>query len=483
MIKEWIKRQGMESWAIFFLVGCLFLPNTKFYFLLSILFVLVIFGVGKSWEKVVIYGYWPLSVYYVGQLYVFQVIRAEELYHPLYPDGRSLYFKFTPLLVLGITMIITWIVKVIRERCQTNWIIVVLLVSVLTRLVSNLSSSGLVPWWVEMGKLVNNLSMVIWLWWVMNYLRKVTIKERMIFWKYISSILKTSIIIGSILVLVQVVRGSALGLVVEQRTGLPYTENGVGWLARTIGIWNHPNEAAYFIFLWLIAWCLVQVFLKLNLKRIVKAWLLIPVVALICLQSRAVFLGIVPIMFWGIFFYRKEINLRKMGVKVMRGVRLWLLMGILFLSIFVLGSRFKDSVINFGENSGWDTRQKLMIVASQVIKNHFWWGVGDGNYIPIAFREDKTGIMKNFPESVHQGGILILAEEGMVGVLVWLVFIVILGKYWWEKTKNNLKLRWLLIASLSSQYMVMIFQPFSSILTANVIVAVLLLVNYDKKYF
>lgn len=444
---------------------------------------MAIFWVSKSWEKVVMYGYWPLSIYYVGQLYVFQVIRAEELYHPLYPDGRSLYFKFTPLLVLGVTMIITWIVKMFRGVYRANWLISILLLSVLSRLASNYFGSGWVPNWVEIGKMVNNLSLIVWLWWAASYFKRINIEKKKYFWNYLSNTIKMSIIIASGLVFAQAVRGSVLGLVVEQRTSLPVTDSGVSWLTRTIGIWNHPNDAAIFIFFWLIAWLMIEVRNKKSLKEILNRWLLIPLVALICLQSRSVFLGLIPILFWLKFLYKKETNFEKIWKMKIKGWKLWILMGVMALSVLVLGNRLWSSITNFGEYSGWDTRQKLMTVASQVIKNHFWWGVGDGNYIPVAFREDKSGIMKSFPESVHQGAVLILAEEGIIGILVWLIFIMVLVKYWWDRTKNNLKLRWLFLGSLLSQQIVIFFQPLSNILMANVLVAVLLLANEDEKYF
>lgn len=443
--------------------------------------VLAIFWVSKSWEKVVIYGYWPLSIYVVGQLYTFQVIRMEELYHPLYPDGRSLYFKFTPLLVLGITMIISWTIKLFKEKCRTNWLIIILLVSVLTRLISSFLGSGVLPWWVEAGKIINNLSLVLWLWWVGDYLGRVKTKEKKYFWNFMSKILKTSIMIGSVVVILQVLKGSVLGLVVEQRADLPYGVGGGGWLSRVVGIWNHPNEAAFNIFMWTIAWALVEMKQRTGLNQILKRWLMLPLIALLCLQSRSVFLGAGLVAFWGIYFYGKEISIGKMLKTRIKGMKLWLTIGTLLLILIFVGNRLLVSITNFGENSGWDTRQKLEEVAGQLINNHFWWGVGDGNFIPVAFREDKTGIMKSFPESVHQGWLLIWSEEGMVGVVFWLIFIIVFVKAWWSRSKNNQKMRWLLLVSLCSQFVVMMFQAFSNILMANLVVAMLLLANGDKK--
>jgi O-antigen ligase len=414
-------------------------------------------------------------------LYVFQVIRPEELYLPLYPEGRSLYFKLTPLLILGIAMIVTWVIKMLMGRVKTDWLILILLISVLTRLVSGFEMK-ILPWWVEIGMMTNNLALVVWWWWTSNYLKSAKKKDREYFWKYLGEIIKVSIIIGSLLVLIQTINGSVLGLVVEQMTTLAYLgADSVGsWLIRVVGIWNHPNEAAYYILFWSIAWLLIRIKLGDNLKEILKKWLLLPLLALICLQSRTVYLAMVPIIFWGVYFYRDKINIKKLKEMRIKGGKLWLIMGILFLAVMVMGDRFLNLLTNFGENSGWDTREKLVVVATNLTKKHLWWGVGDGNFIPVAFREDLTGIMKTFPEAVHNGGLLILTEEGLVGVVVWIFFMMVFIKYWWSYTKKNLKLRWLLLGSLWSQFIVMTFQPFSNILMANFIVGVLLLANEAK---
>lgn len=464
-----------------FLVGCLFLPNIKSYFLWSILFVLAIFLVSKSWEKVVIFGYWPLSVYYVGQLYIFQVIRTEELYLPLYPDGRSLYFKFTPLLIFGMSMIVAWVMKVVKYGCKTNWLIVILLVTVLTRLVSTFLNGGILPWWQGIGMMINNLSLIIWLWWMTDYLNKVKLKEREYFWKYLARILKISIIVGSVIVILQVLKGSVLGLVVEQRTDLPYFGIEITEIRRMVGIWNHPNEAAFYIFMWLVAWLHLRVKAKVVINKILTWWLLIPLVALILLQSRSVFMGMGLMMLWATIFYWRELNLKRwLKTKIIQ-INLWYLVVVLML-VFGIGRMLLFSVVNSGVGDDWNSRQKLVQVARQLIKNHFWWGVGDNNFIPMAFREDVLGIIKNFPESVHQGWLLILSEEGIFGFSIWLIFIIILSKMWWTKTRNNFKLRWLGIFSLLSQTVIMMFQPFSNILMSNLIIAVLLLANEDEKY-
>jgi O-antigen ligase len=89
-------------------------------------------------------------------------------------------------------------------------------------------------------------------------------------------------------------------------------------------------------------------------------------------------------------------------------------------------------------------RANLVSVALRLIGHHFWWGVGVGNFIPVAYREDLTGMMRSFPESVHNGWVLIMAEQGWWGMVFWLLFVGLLGYKWWKKYKNDFRYKWLI---------------------------------------
>jgi len=466
----------------FYLVFCLILPSVKFYFLFSTIYVLAIFWKTNSWVKTVVYSYWPLAMYYVGQLYVFRVIQPEELKHPLYPDGRSLYFKFTPLMAFVVAMLVSWCVRLITEKIKYNWLIIILLIGVFFRQISAVSG-GVIPWWAQQGNAVNDLGLVLWLWWTIDYLQKNKKSEAKAFWEYFSSLLKIITIIGSLLVIVQGVKGSGLGLVVEQGRIFPYSgagSDGGGWLIRPIGLWTHANVAAFSILTQLLAWWFVRFHKERRTSVVNQKWLLIPLIALVWLQSRSVFMAMVPMLGWWWYFYKTKIKLSFKRVKI--GLLGWEI-GVItvFLTTIVMVDRFWNSVTNFGLNSGWDTRAKLMSVAVRVLSHHFWWGIGAGNFIPIAFREDLSKVMRTFPESVHSGWMLILVEQGIVGAVVWAFFLVTLMKKWWNYSKNKMEIRWFLVAIIVSQSIVMLFQPFQDVLTVGIIVGVLLLADEEKR--
>lgn len=459
-----------------FLTGSLFVPNNKIYFIWVSLYFMSIFLKTWSWEKVVIYGYWPVSFYYVGQLYVFRIIQPEELNHPLYPDGRSIYFKFTPLIVLGITMLFCWLVKMLSEKIKVNWLTIILFIGVFSRLVSAMNSHVL-PWWVQLGNTINDLSIVIWLWWVIDYFSKNTKKEINFFWSYFSKFLQITILIGSILVIAQGIKGSGFGLVVEQSAILPYSSAGSdgGWLNRPIGIWTHANNAAFSIFSFLLAWYLIRIYKLKKIELFSQKWLFLPIFSIIWLQSRSVFLSILPILCWWWYFFNRDIKLAFLKIKL--GIWSWV-GGIIFMSLsaIVIVDRLWNSLTNFGLYSGWDTRSKLISVAQRIINHHFWLGVGVNNFIPVAFREDTSGVMLAFPEAVHNGWVLILAEQGVVGTVIWLIFLLFLLKKWWNSS-FRLDLKWYLVVVLISQFIVMLFQPFQDILSIGIIVSMLLLAD------
>jgi hypothetical protein len=467
--------------TVLFLVLSLIMPNVKFYFLLSALYILTLFFINRSWEKTVVFGYLPLAVYFVGQLYVFRVIQPEELNHPLYPDGRSLYFKFTPLLVMGVAMVVSWLVKLMTIKFRTNWLIVILLVVVGLNMVSVMSNQVL-PLWTILGSLTNDLALVIWIWWTMFYLGKASEIERKFFWKFLMNLFKAVLIIGAVLVLAQGLKGSGLGLVVEQSEILPFSNSGSdegGWLNRPIGIWTHANEAAYYLMTYFMAWLLIKI--RFDKKRdglLGENWMFIPLASVIWLQSRSVFIGLVPMSIWWICFYFRRIKSR---IKTLRlgGIRLFLVLAGMFLGSVVVVNRFWNSVTNFGESSGWVTRTGLISVALRLVSHNFWWGIGKGNFIPVAFREDTTRIMKSFPESVHNGWILILVEQGFWGLLFWILFVGLLFVLWWKR-KSEARFWWLLVSCFSANLLVMVFQPFSFILMPEIIVCMLLLADESE---
>lgn len=423
--------------------------------------------------------FWPLSFYYVGQLYVFRIIQPEDLNHPLYPDGRSLFFKFTPFLVLGMTMIVSWVIRVLTTKFRLkSWVVInILMMMVLAQVLSLINGDLAMPGVVYLANIVSQLAVVVWLWWTIDYLRQSETEEMDRFWSYLLAIIKSFLVIESGVMLAQGIRGGTLGLVVEQSSILPYYGAGSdesALLVRPIGLHAHANVASYYLLMGLEAWILVWLGIKKKGVEIwSQSWVLLVIIALLWMQSRTIFVaGFIWLCGWG-YLYFDQIK-KKVGKIYLKG---WSLGGAILLILFsgiILTNRFWGTISSRGVNSGWETRIRSIEVAARVIQRHGWLGVGVGNYIPVAYREDVGSAMRQFPEAVHNGWLLITAEQGLIGLGLWLAFIWIMIKLT-LRLVTDIKIRWLVLGGFISQGVVFMFQPITDILSMNVMLIVILL--------
>lgn len=427
----------------------------------------------RSWEKVVVYGYLPLSVYFVGQLYVFRFIQPWEINNFLFPDGRSDFFKLTPLLIFSMAITSSFLVKLIVDKVKSWWLVNMLLLIMFLNIIRLLVNNSFLPWWINMARFFEDLGLVIWIWWTGDYLSRINKKQKEIFWEYLRKTIKIVLIITSTLVLIQGIKGSPLGLVVEQSNTFPYfgvDTNELGAVPRPIGLMGDANNQGFRILTVLAAWVLLYVVAGgIDWKK--QRWLVLPILAIIWLQSRAVYLGFfVLVLWWG--YYGGFESIRK--IKLGKWAWSFMTLIIIFVTV-VLGVRFLGSVSTLGGNSGWETRLNLLKVSSRLISHYFLVGVGKGNFTEVAFREDLTGFMRTFPWPVHNGFILILVEQGISGLLLWVGLLSLLIYKLIKNNRYSLKIKSLVLSAIVAQFIVMFFQPFPEILNWLVIVAVLLL--------
>lgn len=435
-----------------------------------------------SWEKVVLYGYWPVSFYHVGQLYVLRIIEPWVLNHPLYPDGRSIYFKFTPLLVMGISMVFSWLLRlIVRPKLKINILIVIALLGIFLRSLS-VFLANITPWWMQASSIINQLAVVVWCWWSFDYVKSLKRdKDKNDFWRYFQDLFKTIMIIAVLLVFGQGITGSTVGLVVEQSNVLPYSFSGSdagGWLSRPISLWEHANIAAFAIFGYFLTWLLLKMKIESGRFKIDKKewWLFLVLIAEIWLQSRSVYLAMLILGLWSITFFGQRIIAKLKLVRVPKNFYFAIIFFI-FMAVFVVIGRFWNALSNFGIYSGWNIRANLADLSLEMFKKHIWLGVGPGNFLSIAVREDISGIMKIFPEVVHNGWILVLVEQGIMGFFVWMWYLVLLLYKWFHVFKNAYA--WLLVFALISQGVVMCFQPFPLSLSVSLAFGMLILGNEE----
>lgn len=104
------------------------------------------------------------------------------------------------------------------------------------------------------------------------------------------------------------------------------------------------------------------------------------------------------------------------------------------LASFILTDRLLYLQYIFAESAGWKTRLLLIQEAIKLIVRYPWLGVGTGMFIPAAFNEQRyenipdISIMRYFPEGVHNGFLLLAAENGIVSLLVFIGILFLIGR-------------------------------------------------------
>jgi len=222
-----------------------------------------------------------------------------------------------------------------------------------------------------------------------------------------------------------------LNLRIEQSTVIPTFGVGAdedGTQFRPIGLKTHANELANSLLISLFS--ILFLFLYIEKTKSALPWLFKVfvissiLVILLITQSRAAYIGL---FLSGVFFFLRE---RAVSLQLLSQCRDKLKPYILVLIIAALlfvplvTRRLLYSFSSFGSGGGYSTRTELQEVAVLLLQKDYSWGVGPGMFIPAAFKDNPNGVMKYFPESVHNGFLLFATEHGLISSLFLLLFIV-----------------------------------------------------------
>jgi len=370
---------------------------------------------------------------------------------------------------------------IIRPKLKISLLVVIVLLGIFFGSLSA-TLANITPWWIQTSKYINELAVIVWYWWSLDYIQSLkTKREIKDYFSFFQSLFKTIIVIAVLLVFVQGLKGSAVGLIVEQSNVLPYSFSGSdagGWLSRPISLWEHANIAAFAIFEYLFTWLLLKIKiegLRFEMRR-KEWWLALVLVGLVWLQSRSVYLAILIMSLWIYIFFGQKIIAKLKMIRILK-IYYFPTIFIIFMTALVISGRFWNAVSNFGIYSGWGIRGGLIDLSFEMFKKHMWLGVGPGNFLSVAAKEDISGIIKIFPEVVHNGWILVLVEQGIIGLSIWICYLILLLINWFRIFKGAYG--WFLVFGLISQGLVMCFQPFSLNLSVSLVFSMLIL-DYEK---
>jgi O-antigen ligase len=271
----------------------------------------------------------------------------------------------------------------------------------------------------------------------------------------------------------QYIKRSSLGIKIESTTDLPY--NGVGAdedssQVRPVGLTSHANILAFDVMnTWLFGFLLWITLEKRQKKRMGKKLVmgfLCATLTIILTQSRSVYLGWL-IVCLALIWKSDTFMIDAQGIlKLIKRFKPIILACIPVITYLVI-TRALFTLESFNPQAGGGTRDFLIREAQQLILKNPVFGVGAGMFIPAAFEQNVTKVMSYFPESVHNGFLLLISEGGFI---TFSIYVCGLSSLIWIAKKNGYRALFLAtIVAILANSIVMLFQPFAGILPLAVI--------------
>jgi O-antigen ligase len=387
-----------------FLFGCYYLTTKDLH--ISVFFVFVV-----------------NSVILVGKTYIFQLIPPEEILSESYQFGRRLNFIISIKDIFAFVM--AFIIFKDKIKFGKKFKLKITPAIFYLSLYYFLALCSLVR-----NSLMPDFSILLWLQsleiLILLFYWNIYLKGKKKVGLSLAAIFSSLLIFEAGLSLGQFVKSSPIGLSIEIRQEIFNQATDISTLFfRPMGTFHHPNELANFVLP--ISILLTSLLYSRVIKKI--GWVVVPSLIagafiLIFAASRSAWLGLFIGIFFVIFVYERLLKI-KIKLKGTDKVKKFLLAisPILLLGGVIVGLRFIRSIYSFGRQGAFYSRQQLTKEALVLIEKHPVWGVGYGMNIVAAFRQNVTGVMKFFPETVHNGFLTIISESGIATFLVFLVFI------------------------------------------------------------
>ena len=470
----------------YFLVS-LVVSSTKLSFLFSfILFVFLVYS--YSFFKAMVYSMLPLLYLDLGQIHSFIAVPASAIYSLQYWEGRQLVFSFSPFFVIflsGLLLFIIW------RKIRINFLLHEKIILILFGMFG-LSFVGSVMPFLSLAFTMNELMLIIWgIYLILATKRVSKLEVKKILFTLV--IIFTAILLQSTLIVFgQTLKGGALGLAIERTEVAPVFGLGADERAgvfRPFGFSVHPNGLANEVILVGMSILILLQYLSEKLtanKKVINKLLIVVVLAsfliIILSLSRAAFIAIFSSLVF--FAYRHPKELKKINNLQQRliinsnfwfKVVLFVIFGVL---AFKLTSRLFDSIYSFTELGGVSTRVEQYSEAFEVFKNYPIFGVGVGMFMPASYQLFPDGIMRYFPEPVHNGFLLFLVERGLMSAIVYVVFAIY---FYFEIRQLELSksMKTMIYSGIISSFVMMLFHPQNNFLSF-LIILILFIIHYEK---
>jgi O-Antigen ligase len=280
----------------------------------------------------------------------------------------------------------------------------------------------------------------------------------------------------------QFLRNGFIGSSVEN-TGYQYAGSSVDenvFVFRPLGTFDHPNALAQ------TSVFLLPIFIALlYLRKTPISYLLVfgsigaGVVSLLVSQSRSAWFSFGAGLLALLYIVEKRWKY-KLAIRVNPYVITIFLLMLLMLAFLVLPQRLSQLWYSFEEEASGSTRLALMQEWGVLITRFPILGVGPGMSGVEALAQNATGVLETFSTVVHNMYLLIGAEQGIVGLWVFLGYILTTSKLLTRIvcTTKTLMARWLALGVLIGSYGLYInffFQPYIGTLMLAIIFHTLVL--------
>lgn len=492
MVSKFLNNSDYQSLLVSYIY--LFLatisPTHKFFFIISFIYFILLVFLLSSIEKAIIYSFFPLLLFNVGQERIFNIVPAGVINSEFYWSGRNLTFQFSPFFILSITsfLLVFFIIFFKKAALHFNSFTLLFLIAFTLHFISAIHSTQLNL--LSFLYTIEEFSLLLWMVLLASVLKRLSIKERNILLTTLFFIFLGLLILESGIVILQVIKRSALGLKVEKVNSIPSFGTGADenkFQFRPVGLSYHANSLANWHISLLTTLMILGFRLKNNFQKkfshlILTSILLMSLVTILLTLSRSAYLSLtIFILTFLLFLWGKTVKFFKFIGNYLKDFKIFILFLSLYFSLIV-PDRILRTIFTFTESGGVSTRSAQLVEALELIRVFPLFGVGIGMFIPSSYRFNPSGIMSYFPENIHNGYILFLAERGLVAAffylagLLLLIRMVLLSK--WEKTAKLLA-----VVSIISNHVMMLFQPFVNTLTINILVigAMVGVMDYENK--
>ena len=465
-----------------YLLISLITPTHKLFFVASSVFFVALFLITTSIEETIIYAFFPFFLLNVGRDFTINVVPASAVLSPLYWDGRSIVFEFSPFFILAITSIFILVILFIKQglKAKPPLFLYLFLGSYALHFVSALKSPYLRE--LSLAFTVSEFAFLAWLFIAYFLLSRIPTKMKTELLVSLLFIFVGLVVLESSITIAQVIRGSVLNLSIEKVDSIPSFGYGIDenpLLFRPVGLNYHANSLANWQVLLmpavLLLWIKLKNFIPSRISKLtIVLYLSLSLTTILLTLSRSAFLSVVILFLLFVVFERKRLSKAiKFSLKYLRNYKILILAALIYFS-FVLPDRIFRSLYSFSGSGGFATRKEQLVEALDLIRIFPLWGVGIRMFIPASYDLWPKGVMSYFPEDIHNGFVLYVAERGLIATFIYLIGLYCMMKCI-VKYERSKVVRLIMFYSVIASFVMMTFQPFINTMSVGVLVTALML--------